>query len=372
MNLFFMNSAGLEAWGGSEKWMLQTGTELSKKGHQIFFGGREGSLFLQKCKNQNFSILPLKIRGDLDPFIIGKIVTYLRTNHIQVIVCEYNKDIRLAGIASKINSNILVIARTGLPSIKNNVRYRLLYPRLLDGVIVTTNAIKNKYLDYHWTKKLPITVIHDGISLNPLPKMKPLETKRKYDIPDNMPIIGIFGKLVKKKQHNIFLEIAARILKKFHDTIFLIVGDGPERENIQKYAFDLGIIDHIYMTGFLENPFPLYAICDLVLLTSQEEGIPISIMEAMLMKRTVVTFNVGGISELINSGKNGILVPPNDIYLMTEQVQMLLEDKVKRGKMGEAAREFIVKNCSVKKMIEEVEEYLERKWNQKHGGSHGK
>lgn len=358
MIIFFMNSAGTAAWGGCEKWMLQTGIEMNARGHKIFYGGRSDSLFLQKCKGAGFETLPLKIGADLNPFTIKELASFFRENKIEIIISERNKDIRLAGLAGKLNGKKLHIIRTGLASIKNNFRYRLLYPKLYDGIIIPTEAIKKIYQSYHWISTSSMEVIPNGIYPVALPVMKAGEIKSRLGLPTGKQIIGIFGKLIPKKQHTIFLEIAANVLKNHPDVIFLIVGDGPERQRLQDYAFKLGILDDVYMVGFQEDLFPIYSICDMVVLTSQEEGIPQVIMEAMLMKRLVIAFDVGGISELISNEKNGILVPPNDIYLMTQRVEQFLIDLYEAERIGAFARNFILKNFTIQKMIEHLETYL--------------
>ncbi len=366
-----MNSTGLAAWGGGEKWMLQTGLELRGLGHTIYYGGRDGSLFLNKCETEGFRTLALRVGSDFDPFTIKKISAFLKENQIDIIIVGQNKDVRLAGLACKISPNRVVVAHNGLPSIKNNFRYRMLYPKLLDGIMVTTNAIKQKYLSYKWLDESFISVIKNGIFPIPVPPETHTEIKKRYDIPENRPIIGIFGKLNKSKQHTIFLEVAAAVHTHFSDALFLIVGDGPERENLQHYAFDLGILDHIYMTGFQDNPFPLYAICDVVLLTSQEEGLPNVVMEAMLMEKPVIAFDVGGVSELIISEKNGILIPPNDIYLMTQRVEQLLIDRDIAVDMGKCAREHTLTRFGVEHMISELETYLKTLVRKKRGVNNG-
>ncbi len=371
MKIFFMNSTGLAAWGGGEKWMLQTGIELSALGHRVFYGGRSGSLFLQKCQEAGFPAYSFKIGSDFDPLVIRKLANLMKELTIDVIITEQNKDIRLAGIAGKMNGKKLIIARNGLPAIKNNFRYRLLYPRLLDGILVTTQAIKYKYVGYQWLDYDFIKVIPNGLFPAPLPQECPSLIKKQYNIPNEKPVVGIFGKLIKQKQHNIFLEVAANLHKKRDDIIYLIVGDGPEREKIQKYAFELGVLDNLYMVGFQENPLPLYTACDLVLLTSQEEGLPGAVMEAMLMKKAVVAFDVGGVSELIISQKNGILIPPNDIYLMTKTVEKLLYEDELRKNIGNYARNYIMRNFTIDKMIHEFEYYLMDLLSKKRGEENG-
>ncbi len=367
MNIFFMNSVGTANWGGSEKWMLSVAEELRQRGHQIFFGGRSGSIFLERCQAQDFPILPLEIKGDFDPFLIRKLSHYFREHQIDIIVTHLNKDVRLAGIARRLSHVPVLVARNGLPSIKQNWRYRLTYPRLVDGIITNTAAIKNRYLSYGWFHNGYIRVIQNGIPAQPLPDASPEEVRAQYGLPQRTKIVGIFSRLTRSKQHNIFLEVAKNVLETYPHTRFLIVGDGPERERIQQYAFELGILDNVYMLGFQKNVLPLYLVCDLVLLTSVEEGMPNNVLEAMMMERPVIAFDVGGVSELIISEKNGILIPPNDIFLMSKRTRELLGTPGRRKAIGRAAREFVLQHYSLEKMIDNVEKYLFEIYKKKQG-----
>jgi glycosyltransferase involved in cell wall biosynthesis len=367
MHIFFMNSTGVSVWGGGEKWMLLTGEELKSRGHAVYYSGRKDSLFLKKCAAANMPVLPLTIGSDFDPFIIRKLKKFIKDHEIDVIVTAQNKDIRLAGIASKFKNHKAVIARNGLPSIKNNFRYKMLYPRIIDGIIVNAEATAQKYLNYKWIPSECIKLIRNGVDPLPAAMQSPEAIKLSLGLPLDKQIIGTFGKLTRQKQHTIFLEIAAKIRENYPDTVFLIVGDGPERQNLQKFAYDLGILDYVYFAGFQENPLPLYTVCNLVLLTSQDEGMPNVLMEGMLMKRTIVAFDVGGVSELIVSDRNGILVPPNDIYLMTQCVEQLLIDPFTVEKIGNNAYQDVLHKYSLKSMVDETESYFEEVLNKKRG-----
>ncbi len=367
MNIFFMNSVGTANWGGSEKWMLCVAEQLRERGHHIFFAGRSESLFLERCQSHDFPILPLNIKGDFDPFLIHKLSHFFKEHQIDIIVTNLNKDVRLAGVARRLSHVPVLVARNGLPYIKKNWRYRITFPHLADGIITNTEAIKNRYLSYGWFKNGYIRVIQNGIPAQPVPEVAPETVRKQYGLPLRTKIVGIFSRLTRSKQHNIFLEVAKNVLEEFPRTKFLIVGDGPERERIQQYAFELGILDSVYMLGFQEDVLPLYTVCDLVLLTSVEEGMPNNVLEAMMMERPVIAFDVGGVAELIHSEKNGILIPPNDIFLMSKRTRELLGSPGKRKALGKAAREFVLQQYTLEKMIDNVEKYLLEIYQKKQG-----
>ncbi|GAB4378398.1 MAG: glycosyltransferase [Calditrichia bacterium] len=339
--------------------MLVTAEGLRKRGHRIYFSGRRRSYFLQRCAQAGFPILPLSIKGDFGPLNILRLASFYKRHHIDVVVANFNKDVRLAGIARKLTRNPLLVARNGLPILQNNWRYRLTYRFLVDGIITNTRAIKNRYLTYGWLPEDFIKVIHNGIDVQQPVEFDKAEILRRYDLPANTKFVGIFGRLVKQKQHHFFLEAAAQIRKASPRVHFLIVGEGPLRPVLMKKVQELNLNECVHFLGLQTEVMPLYRICNVVLLTSEDEGLPNVVMEAMLASRPVVAFRVGGIEELIPDGTVGRTVAPNDIASLVKETVHFLQNEGLSRKTGERARQRIQEKFSIEKMIREVEEHLQ-------------
>lgn len=370
MNIFFMNSVAQETWGGVEKWMLVAARGLAGRGHRIVVCARPESLFVQRSREAGLEVLPLKIGSDFGLVNIYKLAAFFRRNDIQAVVANLNKDVRLAGLAGKFSTRPVVLARAGLAILPDNWTYRLTFRWLADGIITNTRSIREQYLSYGWLPGDFVRVIHNGIDIHlPAPSARE-KVRERHNLPGREPVIGIFGRLVRQKQHTLFLDVFKNILKEFPEAVALIAGDGSCREEIQKYAFDLGILDSIYMLGFQKDVWDLYHYCDVVLMTSEVEGLPNVVMEAMLAGRPVVAFNVGGVDELIEDGVTGFSVPPNDIFLMTQRTLELLLSPDLRESIGRRARDFVEQNFSLEKMLDQVELYLKDLQRLKKGTQH--
>jgi len=168
----------------------------------------------------------------------------------------------------------------------------------------------------------------------------------------------MFARLAKQKKHTIFLDVARKIFTKWPTATFLIVGEGPLRNDLELYADKIGISQQVKFLGHQNNVMELYSLCDIVVHTSSLEGLPNVILEAMFAGKPVVAFNSGGTDELIVSDKVGILIPQNNTDLLTEKIIELLDDEKKREEMGCEAHKFIVNNFSVEKMVGKVEDYI--------------
>lgn len=359
-----MNSVGKDTWGGVEKWMWLVGCGMRDRGHAVWCGARPGSRFLQRCSESGLHESPVDMHGDVDPRTIATLVRRFKTHHIDVIIANLNKDVRLAGIAKNIVGKPVLISRAGLALLPDKPVYRHTYRWLSDGIITNTETIKATYLSYGWLPDDFIRVIYNGIEIQPLPQIDEAAIRRQFGLPVARPVVGIFGRLVHQKQHDKFLAVAKNIANQFPEAIFLITGDGPLQHEIEQMAEQLGIRERVFFSGFQQNPAALYAFCDLVLLTSAFEGMPNVVLEAMHYARPVIAFKVGGVPELIRSPETGIVVPPNDVAQMSEAALSLLSNPTAREQMGDAARQFVIAHFSLKTMLDHVEEYLMSKVKQ--------
>lgn len=359
MNILFLNSTKEKAWGGIEKWMLITAIGLREKGHNIFCGGKQNAIFTNRCKESGFITFLMKFGVDFSILNSFRLSRILKEYQIDIVINHYKKEIKMASIARKIlRRPIIIVARAGMPNVHNNWRYRLLYPRMVNGVITNAVAIKDKYMSYGWIEEQFVRLIRNGVNVNVPTTIDREAIENRYNLPKRRPVLGIYGRLVPIKQHNLFLDVAKNILQEYPDAIFLIVGYGPLEEKIRQYSIDLGIEKNVFLLGFQSDLNPLYAFCDIVLLTSSYDGFPNVLMETMAVGKPVVTFDVGGVRELILSERTGVIVPPNDVQTMTRKTLELLKSAEMRENLGREARLSMIENFSIAKMVDGVEDYL--------------
>jgi glycosyltransferase involved in cell wall biosynthesis len=152
-----------------------------------------------------------------------------------------------------------------------------------------------------------ICVIHNGIVLpHTAPATAPEHSLRSHE---PAPHIGNVGRFVPVKDHALFLEVAARLRQLIPAARFSILGDGPLREALELRSTELGLDDHIRFIPPCNDPSSYYRSLDLYLNTSQHEGIPLSILEAMAHGIPVVAPRVGGLPEILSNGQGGNLIP---------------------------------------------------------------
>ena len=176
-----------------------------------------------------------------------------------------------------------------------------------------------------------IHVVHSSIdpdSMNHVSPEKVARLKSELGItPDERVILSV-GRLSKEKGHADLLE-ALRLLKAKSPNLdwkLVLVGDGPERMELEKQAILADIKDRIVFAGHLGDVAPYYAIADVFVLPSHSEGSPNALLEAMAAKVPIVATTVGGVPEIVTDGESALLTPPHDPKSFSLAIWRMLED----------------------------------------------
>jgi glycosyltransferase involved in cell wall biosynthesis len=154
-------------------------------------------------------------------------------------------------------------------------------------------------------------------------------------------LIGTVGRLVPQKSTRTLLQAAPQLLAAEPSTRFVVVGDGPLLHELQAQARDLGIEESVRFLGYCDDLVSIYSALDVFVLPSRYEGFPISLLEAMAMGAPVVATNVIGISDALENGSNGLLVPYDSPGDLADAVLRLLSDNSLRNTLRSNARNRI-------------------------------
>jgi glycosyltransferase involved in cell wall biosynthesis len=168
------------------------------------------------------------------------------------------------------------------------------------------------------------------------------ELRNSLGIKDQ-PVAGIVGRLARQKGHTVLLDAFADVIKKFQNTILFIIGDGPDKAQLQERAKRLGLDGYIRWFGALpqEEVFRLYTAMDVFVMPSLYEGFGLTAVEAMAANLPVVGTRVDGLSEIIEDGVTGYLLQVGDSQGLADVLVDLLSNAGKRKRMGERGRERV-------------------------------
>jgi len=153
------------------------------------------------------------------------------------------------------------------------------------------------------------------------------------------------GRLHLSKGHDVLLRAVRLLADRGHDVSLRIAGAGPEADNLQRLATELGLADRVHFLGSLSEDQIIVELktADVFVLASHAEPLGVVYMEAMAMGVPTIGTNAGGVGEIITNGVDGILVAPNDPAALADSVAALMSDQARRRQLGEAGRAKIVR-----------------------------
>ena len=177
---------------------------------------------------------------------------------------------------------------------------------------------------------------------------------------DDAAIVGVVGRLELEKGHPTLLEAWPRVLDRVPNAYLLIVGEGSRLDALRGIVRDLGVERHVIFTGRRDDIPAVTAAFDVAVLPSYREAQGLSILEAMAMSRPVVASNVGGIPEMIESGVNGLLVPPQDPAALADAIVRLLVDHPFADTLGRAGHDTVHDRFCIQLMVNAVQELYDQ------------
>lgn len=201
--------------------------------------------------------------------------------------------------------------------------------RITDRLITISPALRDELAGvYRVAPAAKFAVVPLGLELAPYAEApRRLGTLRAaHLIPPSAPLIGIVGRIVPIKNHALFLDMAGRVLQAQPDAYFLVAGDGEDRAAIEARADRLGLRKRVVFTGWMQDLVPVFSDLDLLVLSSDNEGTPTAIMQALAAGVPVVATAVGGVPDLLRGGAWGRLVPPGDADRLAQAVLAALRD----------------------------------------------
>jgi glycosyltransferase involved in cell wall biosynthesis len=234
---------------------------------------------------------------------------------------------------------------------------------LTDCIITVSEHVKRDLVTYGVAAADRIQVISLGLELDPFLESGSYRGafRRELQLNGVERLIGIVGRIFPIKNRHLFLEAAALVAREDPAARFAIVGDGTLRPALERQAQETGITDRVIFTGWRRDLPGIYADLDVLAVTSNNEGTPVSAIEAMAAGCPVVATNVGELpARLIREGETGYLVPPSDAPAVATALLRVLHQPEMARCMGETARKAARERFSAQRLITDMEQlYLE-------------
>lgn len=228
--------------------------------------------------------------------------------------------------------------------------------KLSDKLITVSNLNLRKAVELKFDKSHKFINIYSGIDFSKFNSSIDIpQQKQDLELRPQDKIVGMVGRLSEQKAPLDFIRAIPDVLKIYKDTMFLLVGDGELRQNIESLIETLQINSRVKILGFRDDIARLLQVFDIYVLTSHWEGLGRSLTEAMYMGKPAVATRVEGVPELVEHGKTGLLVSPKDIKGISDGIIKILSDQKLAVKLGKAARQKVAEHFEAKVMVEKID-----------------
>jgi len=228
-----------------------------------------------------------------------------------------------------------------------------------DRVVAVSDSVKQEILN-HKISANKVLSVYNGIDIQKFNNQENSDRiRREFGIHKGCKVIGTVGRLSEEKGHINLVNAAKNILQKCPKLVFLMVGDGPMRQHLEAQARQLaeriqaksgnGKPPFIF-AGVRRNMPDIYGSMDIFVLASLTEGLPMALLEAMAAKRPVVATEVGAVPRVIEDGRSGLLVPPDNADALAEAIIRLLTDPQEAHDLAQRGHERVKKEFSSKTM----------------------
>ena len=301
------------------------------------------------------------------PIILAfKLAKLIDQQGVQIIHMHWNKDLTLAVIAKLLSASkpkIVLMRHMQFPSRKDGLLHRFLYKNV-DHIIAITNTMENDFRRFVPSDVIPeVSVNYLGVEPIEREEQHVVQQRRKeYDPEGNLFLIGLVGRIDPYKGQDLLLD--AMILAKEKKLPFksLIVGHAMKDEYLEalkQRVTDSGLEEHIEFTGFVNSPRTLMQACDTIVLTTIEETFGLVLIEAMSVGVPVIGSDRGGVPEIIDHQRTGLLFKSGDSAELFNALSFLYQNQDKAKDYGKEAFVVVQEKFSAEKHLNRMIECLE-------------
>ena len=188
---------------------------------------------------------------------------------------------------------------------------------------------------------------------------------RELGLDSASKLLGIVGRIAPIKNHRLFFDAMARVLAEYATAHLVVVGDGDLRPEMERYVREVGIANKVSFLGWRHDLPQVYADLDVVVISSKNEGTPVTAIEAMAAGRPVVATRVGGLPDVISDGETGYLVAPGSVEQLASAVKRVLRDSETTDRLRLRARESVKHKFAVERLATDMDLLYRRLLRQK-------
>lgn len=370
----------IQKGGGAEKNTLMTIEGLLNNGYDVtlLVGNDSNVDYAEKSISCPIVKEPYLIRA-INPFsdfmAFVKIYKFIKAGDFDIVHTHLAKAGVLGRLAAYLAGTPIIIHglhgitfHKGLNFFSRNIYlfFEKIAGKFTDAFISVGEDLKKIYIEARIGNPKNYFVVYSGVDLNRFYNVDNLSKKEKnnlrtdFGLSEEDVVIGMIATLEYRKGHKYAIEVAKRLVVNNPNVKFIFVGDGNLKNDLMIDVKKNGLDKNIIFTGYLNEVERVFAVCDIILLTSLWEGLPQVLVQAVAASRPIISFDVEGVREIVVDGKNGIIVPIKNVDCLVDKIKYLISNPEKAILMGKEGRALIGDRWKIERMIEQTVSIYEK------------
>lgn len=293
-------------------------------------------------QKQGIDVYCLNRQPGFDVKLIRAIRKLIKQRGFDILHCHQYTPWSYGAMAAALTNRKVIFTEHGrfYPD-SSTLKRKLINPLLAlmtDHITAISKSTKQALIEFENLPGNRIEVIYNGIRPQQPDQENAKRIRQQLDIPEGHAILGTIARLDPIKNHKMMLEAFKLVIQQHPNTVLIIVGDGPERDNIGQLIKLLGLTNKVYLPGYITNPTDYLASFDMYLLSSLSEGTSMTLLEAMSQGKPCVVTDAGGNPEIIAENNNGLVTANDDSQAFADAILKLLSTQNLLKQMGLKAR----------------------------------
>jgi len=362
--MFSLHIDTARTWRGGQNQVLLTVNGLREIGERAALVAHPNGE-LRRRAAEGLDLIPLAPRAEMDlsaGWRLSRVIRRLGPDvvhaHDPHAVAMASLGLSMATASGKARAPALVASRRVDFHLKSNSFSRWKH-RQVDCFIAASEAIRQMLLGDGVAPERVVTV-HEGIDVDHVRAAPAVDVHQTFWLPHHAPVVGNVAALVPHKGQRYLIEAAHAVVQQIPDARFVILGEGELREHLERQVREHHLEKHVVLPGFRLDVLGCLKSFDIFAMSSVTEGLGTTLLDAMACSKPIVGTRAGGIPEVVDDGKTGILVPPRDSHALANALVRLLKDEQARQRMGEAGFARVCERFTVELMVASTAEVYVR------------